>query len=135
MSRYSAVLLGSNTTDLSYTGDKIRTGNFHGYRDGLSTVSIQLNDFVGRVYIEGTLADDPGTTDWFPVFLQSKLEYTEYPKDAGNLLGGGSNGDTTVDAYSFYGNFTYLRARVDRSYLSNPVLGSVGSVVKILLNS
>ena len=66
--------------------------------------------------------------------MQVDQDYIQHPIDTENLLGGGTNGDTTVEAFTFTGNFVYLRARVNRSYLGSPALNTVGTVDKILLN-
>jgi hypothetical protein len=104
----------------------------------MHTVSFHLNDFRGRIYIEATLVDTEAnitSTDWFPIQMQVDQDYIQHPIDAGSLLGGGTKGDTTVEAFTFTGNFVYLRAKVVRTYIAGPpALSTVGTVNKILLN-
>jgi hypothetical protein len=67
--------------------------------------------------------------------LASSTDYIQFPADAGNLLGGGTNGDTITKGYTFQGNFVYLRAKVDRTWIDpTPDLANVGVLNKIQLN-
>ena len=46
---------------------------------------------------------------------------------------GAGTGVTSTLAYTFQGNMVYLRAKVERSHLSLPIM-TVGTLSKILLN-
>lgn len=133
MSTVSYTML-TNQNELSYTGDKIRADAFYGNTDGLHTVSVKFNDFVGRVYIEGTLASMPEETDWFPIYLTSGTSYKQYP--VSNASPTGTVGDTGTDGFTFRINVVYLRARIDRDYLSASAydLTQHGKIDQILLN-
>lgn len=119
---------------LNYTGDKIRADAFYGNTDGLHTISINYSDFVGRLYIEGTLVNDPSDSDWFPIYLTSGSDYKQYPVNANSPTG--IVGDTGTDGFTFRANVMYLRARVDRSHLTDTVYNQAqhGRINKILLN-
>jgi len=99
------------------------------------TVSISVINFIGRVYIQGSLASQPGPMDWFPINLIGDVPFVQFPQNPAAPTGQG-NGDTGVVAFSFSGNYIWLRAVVDRSYLipppTDPAL--VGAVRYILLN-
>ena len=78
---------------------------------------------------------NPAEADWFDIQLASSTDYIQFPADPGNLLGGGTNGDTVTKGYTFQGNFVYLRAKVDRSWIDpTPDLANVGTLNKIQLN-
>jgi len=119
---------------LNYTGDSIRADAFYGNTDGLHTISVHYNDFVGRLYIEGTLVSNPNDDDWFPIYLTSGSTYKQYPMNSNAPTG--IVGDTGVDGFTFRANVMFVRARVSRSYLGatayNP--SQHGKIDKILLN-
>jgi Collagen triple helix repeat (20 copies) len=131
---YSIVLLNTTSGQLNVTGDKQHGAGYNNSIGNSHTVSVSLNDFTGRVYIEGSLATDPQGGDWFPIPLVG-LPYIQFPRDPAKPT---SNhlGDTGTVAYSFSGNFIWLRARVDRTYLNPPPVNPdlVGSVMRIWLN-
>ncbi len=133
MSTVSYTML-NNKNELSYTGDNIRADAFYGNTDGLHTVSVKFDDFVGRVFIEGTLASDPQDTDWFPIYLTSGSSYKQYPVNPAAPTG--NVGDTGTDGFTFRLNVIYLRARIDRDYLSASAydLTQHGRIDQILLN-
>ncbi len=133
MSTVSYTML-NNKNELSYTGDNIRADAFYGNTDGLHTVSVKFDDFVGRVYIEGTLASSPEEADWFPIYLTSGTSYKQYPVNAAAPTG--NVGDTGTDGFTFRLNVIYLRARIDRDYLSASAydLTQHGRIDQILLN-
>lgn len=137
MSKQSVVMLSDTFIELNVTGDKIRADAWFGLKDGLHTVTFHLEDFTGRIFVEATLESDPQDNDWFPVFLNGAKSFMEYPLDS--LAPTGIAGDTFVDAYTFQGNFLYLRARIDRSFVvpvptTDSEKSALGSVKKILLN-
>ena len=137
MARTSVVMITDGAA-LDFTGSPVKADGYYGFSDGMHTVSFHLNDFRGRIYIEATLVDTEAnitSTDWFPIQMQVDQDYIQHPIDAGSLLGGGTNGDTTVEAFTFTGNFVYLRAKVVRTYIAGPPdISTVGTVNKILLN-
>jgi hypothetical protein len=101
----SSVIILTNQNELSYTGDKAKGDGFYGFSDGLHTVSFHVHDFVGRIWLEATLMEDPTEDDWFVIDLAVSHPYFEYDHDSD------TRGST------FTGNFVFLRAHVDRSYL------------------
>jgi hypothetical protein len=113
----------TNKNELSFTGTKIPSDAYYGFTDGLHSISIDVTSFIGRIYIEGTLALNPTDNDWFTVSLDPINGFLEY------------NDETSVNGYTFRGNLMYIRARIDRDYLpGSPDLSTLGSINKILLN-
>lgn len=122
MSNVSATLLTAKD-EHDYTGPNIPSDAYYGFTDGLHTLSIDVSDFTGRIYIESTLANQPTDNDWFIVHLNPITGYLEY------------NNKTGIEGYTFQGNLMYIRARVERSHLSGPPdITTLGHVNKILLN-
>ena len=103
----SAVTMLTHTASMSYTGENIKADVYYGYTDGLHTISFKLNGFKGRIFIEGTLESSPTANDFFPLQLSGNTDYIEKTSTTTETLG-----------KTFYGNFTFLRARVDRSHIS-----------------
>jgi hypothetical protein len=110
----------------SVTGEKYRGDGYYGRSDGFHTVQIDLNGFIGRIQIQGTLAVDPADDDWFTVELgtgnksvdttglitEQNITYVEYTEST-----------TNNKSYNFTGNYVWVRA-----YVSNWTDGTVNSV-------
>ena len=115
---------GDSTIE-TVTGDKFKGDGYYGRSDGLHTIQIDLNGFLGDVQLQGTLAIDPTADDWFTVRLgsgqtidttgkifnaiTSKLEYTD--------------NETSSKTYNFTGNYVWVRV-----YVSNWTDGTVNSI-------
>lgn len=94
----------NNTFDV--TSEKFRADGYWGHTDGLHTVSINYHHLKGDFYIQGTLSLDPQDDDWFDININntsSQKTYAEF------------NGESGVNGFSFEGNFTYIRAILDRT--------------------
>ena len=140
----SVLLLTSGQEQLDYTGTPVRADGWYGYPDGLHTVAIYVQNFVGRVYIEGSLSIQPTEEDWFAIRLTPDAEYVQYPLNPNNpssgFVGGASvSGDTSVLGFTFKANILWIRARVHRTYIFVPTLspdriGILGNVKKIVLS-
>jgi hypothetical protein len=97
----------TNQHELSFTGDAYKGDGYYGFSDGLHTVSFHVDNFVGRIYLEATLVEQPEETDWFYIDLSPTTKYLEY-----------SSQMTDTQGVSFTGNFVWVRAKVDRSFLT-----------------
>ena len=109
------MLSGAVTGSTAVTGSDTPGDSYYGFTDGLHTVAIYPKNFLGDVAIQATLAETPGNSDWFNITLKNGNKATY-------------SNQSTVDAYTFTGNFIYLRAVV------TPQASNSGSVDKILLN-
>lgn len=125
------ILLPSTQGQLNVTGTQIRASGATRSVGGVYTVAVSTANLTGRVYIEASLASDPQDSDWFSVTIQGvTTPYLEFDGGAGAQMTG----------FSFRGNFTWLRARLDRTYLlgntqPTPVaLAALGYVDHITLN-
>lgn len=126
MSSRSILLLNDTSGVTNITGDAIRAPGYYSSDRNVITIAVYLNNFVGRLYIEASLANNPEEDDWFPINLNGYIPYAEYPNDFTNNDG--------VESFSFELNAIWIRARQDRSYLPNPEENGLGSIKKILIN-
>jgi len=115
----ATMMIGNGMPD--QLSDHIRGGGYYGFRDGYHTMSIQFNNFVGRIQIEGTLELEPTEADWFPIWLTQTVPYKQYttPKSGSEAVG-------------FRGNFVLLRFRKTRSYLTDT--SSIGDITKVMVS-
>lgn len=111
MSVAEFVLLPSTEGTASVTGSPIRaSGSFR--NSGGYVVTVEATDMTeGRLYIEATMEGQP--TGWFAIPIEDE-DYIEFPNDADDI------GGVQTYTIAFDGNFTWLRARLDRSYTSLP---------------
>jgi hypothetical protein len=134
----TTTIMSSTRGMASTTGTAHQANAWYGFTDGLHTLAIHTDNLVGRVYIEGSLADQPSDADWFPLEL-TPTSYVEYPQVPMNPTGTNLRGDTGVLAFSFRANLMWIRARLDRSYLNDKQyfpdeIDALGSVEKIILS-
>jgi len=122
----SQTILGSTAhpnggTTTTVYGNKFKADGYYGFTDGLHTVAFYLSSFVGQVGIQGTLAKEPGDSDWADLTLSGPT--TDYNDS--------TEGTTRVVTYNFTGNLTYIRAYVE--FDATDTAGT-GSVSKVLYN-
>lgn len=131
---YSTLLLDTTSGKINVTGLKQKAAGYNNSIGNSHTVSITLDNFIGRVWIEGSLSADPQEGDWFPIPLGQGVPYLQYPMDPARPTG--QTGDSGTYPYSFTGNYIWVRARVDRTYLNPPpvVPDYVGAVMRIWMN-
>lgn len=97
----------TNKMELSFTGDAAKGDGYYGYNDGLHTASFHVSNFLGRLWLEASIAENPTANDWFPIQLTATHHYIEYFSQT-----------TETKGITFTGNFVWVRARVDRSHLT-----------------
>jgi len=117
INRKSVLVQSGTGSNMNLTTDKVEGDSYYGYSDGLHTISISYNAFKGRIYFEGTLSLEPTEADWFNVQVFGGVSaasggYKQFPAT-------GTAGKDGVEAYNVTGNFTYLRVKMDRSYLGD----------------
>lgn len=103
------------------TGDKFKGDGYYSRSDGLHTVQLDLNGFIGTIEIEATLSLDPDNplcdpgTDWFPIQTEvcvccdttGCVRTTEEPLSLEY-----TTATTTVYTFNFTGNYVWIRAKV-----------------------
>lgn len=118
--RKSILMLSSTNTDWNKIGEPIRANAYYGYTNGVITVQNVFKNFVGGFGIQGTLAINPKPEDWFWIKLNPNGDvntpFITYPLDP-YAPTGSNGGDTGSMAFTFIGNFVYLRAVITRDYI------------------
>lgn len=131
--RQSLNLLDPMGEIINISGSPVPGAGWYGPNTGLHSVSIRVLNFQGRVRIQASLATTPGDNDWFSV-LPDGAAYLQYPQSSYVPAG-----ETSTTGFNFIHNVIWVRAIVDRSYLTSgtetPVeLAYLGVVDGILLN-
>ena len=96
------------------TGNKFKGDGYYGRSDGFHTVQYDLDNFLGTVVIQATLALEPSSDDWFTV---DETEHTSPSNDSSSSTSDGGF------VYNFTGNYVWVRA-----YVSNWSDGTVNSI-------
>ena len=130
--KQAITILNDTTGQLNVTGAAFKAAGYFGYTSGTTTIAYYMNNLIGRVYIEASLATNPKESDWFALNLSGIQPYVQYPINPMNPTG--STGDTGIDSYTFQGQFIWLRIRLDRTYLSIPDVRTVGSISTAYMN-
>lgn len=132
-------MLADTEGQYEIVGEGVRAGGFFDYGSPEHTIQINTSNFTGRLFIEATLAVEPREEDWFTINLSQTVPYLQFPT-AQVPRDQEENGETTQIAFTFEGNFVYLRARIERSYLGAEPQNSLetatrfGAIRSILLN-
>lgn len=118
--RKSVTMMSNTGTKWNVVGEPIRADAYYGYTDGLMTVQIIYQNFVGGFGIQGTLSLDPKPEDWFWIKLNPNSsindQFITFPLDP-YAPTGNNGGDIGCMAFSFIGNFVFLRAVLTRDYI------------------
>lgn len=142
--RKSILMMTNTGTRWNLIGEPIRGNAYYGYDDGVCTVQVIYANFVGGFGIQATLALQPKPEDWFWISLNQQgnttVPYITYP--IVQLAPTGANGgDTGSMAFTFIGNFVFLRAVLTREYIqpymmpaSNFETWQYGSLDKVMLS-
>jgi len=117
MSDTVALLTTSTHTSGTQTlvGEKVKGDAYFGQTDGLHTIAVDLNGFIGKVVIQGSLEDNPGDNDWFDI----QLSDGEFAVDVSGKITSVSveslvytTGENSKKSYNATGNFVWLRANI-----------------------
>ena len=118
--RKSITMMSNTGTTWNLVGDPIRGDAYYGYSDAIHTIQVIYQNFVGGFGIQGTLALNPGPEDWFWIKINPWGDVNEpfipFPMDP-YAPTGQNGGDTGSQAFTFIGNFVFLRAVLTRDYL------------------
>lgn len=134
-------MMSNSGMNHNLTGEAIRADSYYGRTDGIHTVQVVYSNFTGSFGIQGTLTVEPTEDDWFDINLNANRSVSSadpkvsFPLDPTSPTG--RSGDNGTMAFTFVGNFTHLRAVVDRSTIPEPDATNVypyGAVDKVLLS-
>tara|TARA_Y100001937_G_C6870826_1_gene220511 strand:+ start:49 stop:465 length:417 start_codon:yes stop_codon:yes gene_type:complete len=136
VNRRSINILGSTGTNMNETSNDVKGDSFYGYSDGWHTIQVIYNQYVGRFHVEASLAVTPGDSDWFPI-KPEVTNGTEYSAGESFVQFNSNNPADGAEAYTFRGNFTYLRVRMDRAHVGDGSTydTSYGSISKVILSA
>jgi hypothetical protein len=105
----------TGTTALVYASNPIKGDGYFGGSDGFHTVQIDINQFIGTLEMQGSLASSPQDSDWFSIELgtntmsvdttglltEENISNVEY-----------TTATTNIKSYNFTGNYVWIRAKV-----------------------
>lgn len=142
INRRSISLLSATGTDMNKVSDSVKGDSYYGYTDGLHTIQTIYNDYVGRFRIQATLSLEPEEADWFDI----QTDVTTYGSITNTAVAWNPLGyiqfnanDPAVgsQAYTFQGNYTYIRVNVDRQHIGDGSTydSSYGQISKVILSS
>lgn len=135
INRRSVTIMGSTGTNMNVIGTPIQGDSYYGYTDGLHTFQVTYDQYVGRFRIQATLAMNPGDADWFDVIPHETSGTAWNP--AGYVQFNSNNPGLGSEAYTFQGNFTYVRAFLDRYHITDGTTydSSYGQISRVILSS
>ena len=136
VNRRSINILGSTGTNMSQTSNNVKGDSFYGYSDGYHTIQVIYNQYVGRFIVEASLAVEPTDTDWFQI-QPEVTNGTEYSAGQSYVQFNSNDPGNSAEAYTFRGNFTYLRVKMDRAHVGDGETydTSYGSISKVILSA
>jgi hypothetical protein len=135
INRRSITIMSASGTEMNKYSETVKGDSYYGYTDGFHTFQVTYNQFVGRLRIQATLLLDPQDGDWFDLYPTQTSgrawNTTGFVQFNANDPGNGS------EAYSFQGNFTFLRAYMDREHVADGETHdpSYGSIARVILSS
>jgi hypothetical protein len=136
----TVLMMGNSQREANLIGEPCKADGWYNHVGGLHTVVMQVINFTGRLSIEASLELNPTENDWFIVKLDNS-DYVEFPLNPYEPTGDyDSGGDSTTIGFTFKVNALWLRAKLDRTYISDILyeadrlaLAKLGNVVKITL--
>jgi hypothetical protein len=135
INRRSITMLSATGTDMNKYSTEVKGDSYYGYSDGLHSIQIIYNQFVGRVRIQATLAITPESTDWFDI-VPTTTAGTEF--NSGGYVQFNSNEPANLaECYTFTGNFTWVRVYMDREHVGDGSTydSSYGSLSQVILSA
>jgi len=140
--RRNATILPSTGASMSATGVEAKADSYYGYTDGFHTIQVVYDHYVGRLRIQASLALTPGVNDWFD--LQENIasfggitDQTVAWNPLGYIQFNANDPASGSQAYSFTGNFAWLRVKMDRSYIGDGTTydSSYGQISQAILSA
>ena len=124
------ILYSSSYTDsATLQSDTVKGDGYYGMSDGLHTIMIDLNGFIGTIKIQGSLAQEPTETDWFMIELDRGAVSLDTTGKASALVETSLtyiSAETSIKSYNATGNFVWIRADMSE--------WSAGTISRIELN-
>lgn len=102
---------------IDIVSERIKGDGYFGNSSGLHTVFWSVDEFIGTIEIQGTLASNPTESDWVIVKL-TQPGNKFYIDTTGLVTAVGIDSTrytlqtTTSKSYNFTGNFVWIRGRI-----------------------
>jgi hypothetical protein len=127
--------MSATGTDMNKYSETVKGDSYYGFTDGLHTIQVTYNQFVGRLRIQCTLSLTPTDTDWFDIVPTTTSGSSWNP--AGYIQFNANNPADFSEAYTFQGNFTFIRIYMDREHVGDGATydDSYGQVSRVILSS
>jgi hypothetical protein len=133
--RRSVTIMSATGTDMNKYSDVIQGDSYYGYTDGLHTIQVIYGQYIGRVRIQATLSLDPGESDWFDIIPE--ITTGRFWNPQGFLQWNSNEPADKSEAYTFRGNYTFIRCYMDREHVGDGTTydPSYGQIKHIILSS
>ena len=135
INRRSINMLSASGTDMNKYSTEVKGDSYYGYSDGLHSLQVIYDQFVGRLRIQATLAISPESTDWFDI-VPTTTAGTEF--NSGGYVQFNSNDPANLaECYTFTGNFTHIRVYMDREHVGDGSTydSSYGQIRQVILSA
>jgi hypothetical protein len=135
VNRRSVTIMSASSTNMNKYSEVAKGDSYYGYTDGFHTVQVTYNQYVGRLRIQGTLSLTPSASDWFDIIPTSSTGGSWNP--GGYIQFNANNPADLSEAYSFQGNFTFVRIYMDREHVGDGATydPSYGQISRVILSS
>ena len=135
INRRSIILLSATGTDMNKYSDEVKGDSYYGYTDGYHTVQVTYEQFVGRMRIQASLMLEPTSDDWFDI-VPSETTGQRFNEN-GYIQFNADDPASKSEAYSFKGNFAWIRLYMDREHVGDGSTydNSYGQVSRVVLSS
>lgn len=135
INRRSVTIMSATGTEMNKYSETVKGDSYYGYTDGFHTIQVTYNQYVGRLRLQGTLSLNPTSSDWFDV-IATTTSGTSW-NESGYVQFNSNNPADLSEAYSFQGNFTYIRIYMDREHIGDGETydSSYGQISRVILSS
>lgn len=135
INRRSVTVMNASGTEMNKFSETVKGDSYYGFTDGLHTFQVTYNQFVGRLRIQATLSLTPTDTDFFDIVPNSTTGTSFNP--AGFVQFNANDPADLSEAYTFQGNFTFIRIYMDRGHVGDGATydESYGQISRVILSS
>ena len=135
INRRSVNILSATGTTMNQHSTVVQGDSYYGYADGFHTIQVTYNQYVGRFRIQASLSLDPQENDWFDI-VPTVTNGTAF-NQLGFVQFNANNPANWSEAYSFRGNFTFIRCYMDREHVGDGATydPSYGQISRVILSS
>ena len=135
INRRSVNIFSSSGTEMNKYSDSVKGDSYYGYTDGLHTMQVIYSQFVGRLRIQASLSLDPSDNEWFDIVPE--VTAGRRFNESGYVQFNADNPADGSEAYTFQGNFAYVRCYMDREHVGDGSTydNSYGQINSVILSS